>query len=84
MFLSSKIRELWKPFGSIDCINLENDFFLIKFKVQEDVDKVLKRGRWFIGQQFLTIRLWEPEFKVATALGYQIYRQSFKTLKFWE
>ncbi|KAL0005022.1 hypothetical protein SO802_012583 [Lithocarpus litseifolius] len=67
MFLSSKIRELWKPVGRIDCINFENDFFLIKFEVQENVDKVLKGGRWFIGQQFLTIRLWELEFKVATA-----------------
>ena len=49
MFLSSKIRELWRPSGRMDCIDLGHDFFLIKFECKEDIDKVLKVGPWFIG-----------------------------------
>ena len=75
MFLSSKIRELWRPSGHTDCINLGHDFFLIKFECKEDIDKVLKRGPWFIGQQFLTIRLWEPEFKA--------FEASFSSVAMW-
>lgn len=75
MFLSSKIRESWKPVGQIDFIGFENDFFLIKFEVQQDVDKVLKGCPWFIGQQFLTIHLWEPDFKATIA--------SFSSIAVW-
>ena len=75
MFLLSKIRELWRPSGRTDCIDLGHDFFLIKFECKEDIDKVLKGGPWFIGQQFLTIRLWEPEFKASEA--------SFSSVAVW-
>ena len=48
-FLSSRIRNLWNPFGKLDCIDLGHDYFLIKFDCQQDLDKVLKGGPWFIG-----------------------------------
>lgn len=75
MFLSSKIRELWKSSGCINCIDLGHNFFLIEFECREDVDKVLKGGPWFIGQQFLMIRLWELEFKAFAA--------SFSSVAVW-
>ena len=66
MFLLSKIKELRKRSGRIDYIDLGQDFFLIKFECREDIDNVLKGGPWFIGQQFLTIQLWELKFKAST------------------
>ena len=75
MFLSSKIRELWKPSGRIDYIDLGHKFFLIEFECREDINKVLKGGSWFIGQQFLTIWLWELEFKASVA--------SFSSVAVW-
>ena len=51
----------------MDCIDLGSDYFLIKFDLEEDVDRVLKGGPWFIGQQFLAIRQWEPEFRASEA-----------------
>ena len=62
-FLHSKIMQLWKPARRLDCIDLENDFYLIKFGLVEDFEKVLKGGPWFIGEHYLTIRAWEPYFK---------------------
>lgn len=35
-FLHSRIMHLWKPAGRLDCIDLENDFYLIKFRLVED------------------------------------------------
>lgn len=55
--------QLWKPVSRLDCIDLGEDFFLIKFKLIKDYDKVLKGGPWFIGDHYLTIRTWEPYFK---------------------
>ena len=66
-YLSSRIRSLWKPSGKLDCIDLGHDFFLIKFDCQNDLENVLKGGPWFIGQQFLAIRQWEPGFKASSA-----------------
>ncbi|XP_050249174.1 uncharacterized protein LOC126696482 [Quercus robur] len=66
-YLYPKIRSLWNPCGKMDCIDLGSDYFLIKFDLEEDVNRVLKGGPWFIGQQFLAIRQWEPEFRASEA-----------------
>src|SRR6266702_4541224 len=52
----------------MDIIDLECDFFLIKFDLKSDLDDVLKGGPWFVGQHFLAIRQWEPEFNASKAL----------------
>nr|POE68955.1 hypothetical protein CFP56_69614 [Quercus suber] len=67
LFLSTKLRSMWRPSGRMDIIDLGNDFFLVKFELKMDLDVVLKGGPWFVGQQFLAIRKWEPEFKAEEA-----------------
>ena len=67
VYMSSKLRTMWNPSGRIDCVDIGHDFFLIKFELQIDLDEVLKKGPWFVGQQFLAIRQWEPEYKASKA-----------------
>lgn len=67
-YLHREILALWKPTGRIDCIDLVKDFFLICFSLKEDHDLVLKKGPWFVGENFLSIRPWEPNFKPASAV----------------
>ena len=66
-FLVERVRKMWNPCGGMDCIDLGYDYYLVKFELAEDVDSILKGGPWFIGQQFLAIRQWEPEVKASTA-----------------
>ncbi|XP_030923106.1 uncharacterized protein LOC115949992 [Quercus lobata] len=66
-FLQSKLNLLWKPVGSLVCVDLGEDFFSVRFSLKEDMDAVLKNGPWFIGGHFLSIRPWEPFFKPASA-----------------
>ena len=47
-YLTFKINTLWSLKGKMDCVNLGKDFFLIKFNDNEDYDKVLREGPWFI------------------------------------
>ena len=35
---------LCKPCGRMDCVDLEKDFFLIRFSLKEDYERVLKDG----------------------------------------
>ena len=62
-FLLSKLHALWQPKGKIDCVDLECDFYLIRFSLKEDHDAVLMKGPWFIGEHFLSIRPWEANFR---------------------
>ena len=52
----------------MDCMDFGKDFFLIKCNDNEDYDKVLREGPWFIGEHFLAIKPWEPYFKALEAL----------------
>ena len=47
-FLHFRILSLWKPTWKMVCVDLGNDFFLIKFQLKEDHAKVLREGPWFI------------------------------------
>ena len=65
--LDYKILAIWKPVGDMQCIDLGHDFFLTRFKLNEDYSKVVNGGPWFIGQQFLTLRRWTPGFRPSEA-----------------
>ena len=53
--------------AKMNCVDLGRDFFLIKFSNDDDYDKVLKGGPWFVGEHFLAIKPWEPYFKASEA-----------------
>ena len=62
-FLHSRLTNMWKPSGKMDCIDLGYGFFLIKLSLKEDHARVLKGGPWFVGGHYLSIRGWEPNFR---------------------
>jgi exonuclease III len=42
-------------------------FFLIKFENRDDFEDVLRNGPWFIGENFISIRPWVPDFRASDA-----------------
>ena len=66
-FLHNRLLSLWKPTGRLECVDLGRGFFLTRFSLKEDYDSILKKWPWFIGEHFLSIRLWEPDFRSTTA-----------------
>ena len=66
-YMQSKLSQLWRPEGRMDCIDLSYGFFLVRFYSKDDLERVIKRGLWFIGDHFLSLRPWEPFFKPLTA-----------------
>ena len=51
----------------MECIDLGNEFFLIRFSIMEGRARVLKAGPWFVSGHYLSIRCWEPNFRAETA-----------------
>ncbi|XP_050259306.1 uncharacterized protein LOC126704364 [Quercus robur] len=66
-FIQGRLLALWKPAGRLDCVDLGHGFFLTRLSLSEDYENVLRKGPWFVGDHFLSIRPWEPDFKPALA-----------------
>ncbi|MBA0881619.1 hypothetical protein Goshw_017587 [Gossypium schwendimanii] len=47
-----------KPEQLIQLMDLENDYFIVKFQLDEYYWKVLSERSWVIFGQYLTIQLW--------------------------
>ena len=48
-------------------MDLRNEFFLTRFSLKEDLEVVLRRGPWFIGEHYLSIWPWGLFFKPEVA-----------------
>ena len=66
-FIHNKLLSMWKPARRFDWVGLGNGFFLTRISLKEDYENILRKGPWFIGGHFLSIRPWEPNFHPATA-----------------
>ena len=55
-YIQMKLLALWKLAGRLDCVDLENVFYLVRFSLKEDHDVVLRKGPWFLREHFLSIR----------------------------
>jgi hypothetical protein len=67
VFLVNKLKFMWKAFGNFSCVDLGEGFFLIRFDLKSSFEEVLKGGPWFIGEHFLSLRPWTPNFRASAA-----------------
>ncbi|KAJ1375707.1 hypothetical protein SESBI_50713 [Sesbania bispinosa] len=58
-------RDMWQPTGSMEMIDLENDYYLLRFSHQEDVSRVFEGGPWMILDHYLM----EPTVEEAAQNG---------------
>ncbi|MBA0676619.1 hypothetical protein Goari_018087 [Gossypium aridum] len=60
--LLNRIQSLWKPIGSFQVIDIENDYFLVKFSMNQDYNKALTEGHWVVYGNYLTVQPWSQDF----------------------
>ncbi|GAA0184301.1 hypothetical protein LIER_31589 [Lithospermum erythrorhizon] len=68
MYLSHKIKQIWPVKGTLNVIDLGEDYFIVKFSLEENFVKALHEGPLFANGFFLSVRLWEPNFNPKTAI----------------
>ncbi|XP_028053714.1 uncharacterized protein LOC114258058 [Camellia sinensis] len=66
--LCTRVKNLWGLQEEFSAIDLGCNYFLFKFSNPEDFTKVHTGGPWVIMDHYLTVRLWEPNFKPSEAL----------------
>uniref|UniRef100_A0A803MV36 RNase H type-1 domain-containing protein n=1 Tax=Chenopodium quinoa TaxID=63459 RepID=A0A803MV36_CHEQI len=66
-FYIESLQKTWKPKANISSFPLGKGFFVTKFSSQEDFDRVLNFGPWFINGSFVSTSRWTPGFKPSQA-----------------
>lgn len=64
--LASQLESLWSSTLRFHIIDLENVYFLVRFKSERDVDFVLAQGPWTIMGHYLIVKPWNPQFDCST------------------
>ncbi|XP_024009270.1 uncharacterized protein LOC112084381 [Eutrema salsugineum] len=59
--LTRKLRELWKPRGTMYVVDLPRQFFMVRFG-EEEYLAALTRGPWRAFGGYLIVQAWSPEF----------------------
>ncbi|KAJ6396225.1 hypothetical protein OIU77_021288 [Salix suchowensis] len=61
-FLRDRLLRRWQLKGPMTLIDLENNFFIVKFLLEEDMKHVLTGGPWQVVGQYVTTQRWKPGF----------------------
>ncbi|KAJ4836132.1 hypothetical protein Tsubulata_022221 [Turnera subulata] len=66
--LKSKIQNLWKPRSPFRLIDLENDFFIVRFKDNSDTMQALLGRPWTVFGHALMVQPWTPNFRATDGI----------------
>ncbi|CAL2225696.1 unnamed protein product [Prunus armeniaca] len=66
-YLRARLQQNWILKGEWKLIDLINDYFVVKFELEEDLNFVLIGGPWIIAGQYLVMQIWRSGFCPATA-----------------
>ncbi|XP_020421299.1 uncharacterized protein LOC18774519 [Prunus persica] len=66
-YLHDRLHQKWSLKGEWKLIDLVNDYFVVKFELEEDLNFVLTGGPWIIASQYLVMQKWRHGFCPATA-----------------
>lgn len=60
--LRSRLQSLWAPSGPFQLIDLDENCFLVKFRLEDDFQRALMNGPWIIFGHCLSVQPWTPSF----------------------
>ncbi|KAE8723708.1 hypothetical protein F3Y22_tig00011824pilonHSYRG00027 [Hibiscus syriacus] len=58
----SRVLTLWKPKGDVQLVDMDNNYYLAKFTLEEDYIKALIEGPWTIYGSYLMVQPWSRSF----------------------
>ncbi|CAL1380725.1 unnamed protein product [Linum trigynum] len=64
-YLCSQLRRLWRPVGSLEILDLNDDTFLTTFGNDQDYLRALTGGPWVILDHYLVVHQWSPTFRTS-------------------
>lgn len=66
--MKDKLKRVWKLAGGFDIMDVDNGFYMAKFDLPIDREKVLFEGPWMLYDHYLVVSRWTPEFVSPNAI----------------
>ncbi|KAJ4838229.1 hypothetical protein Tsubulata_035088 [Turnera subulata] len=63
--LCNKLPNLWKLKENVRVVDLERNFYFVRFSNRQDYLHALTDGPWVVFDHYLTVELWIPQFNPA-------------------
>jgi hypothetical protein len=60
--MRDRLKAIWKLTGDMEMLDVGYGFFMIKFDLEADRDKVINGGPWMIYDNYVAIRPWTTDF----------------------
>ncbi|KAL4383861.1 hypothetical protein GQ457_15G017010 [Hibiscus cannabinus] len=70
--LLTHLQGMWSPRGDMSVVDLDNEYYLVRFAAEEDYIRVLAGGPWVIYGSYLTVQPWSRFFSMDKAHPSQI------------
>ncbi|KAL4348041.1 hypothetical protein GQ457_17G013490 [Hibiscus cannabinus] len=70
--LHSRIHALWKPVGTLQLIDIDKNYYVVRFSDVNDYTRVLTEGPWMIYGSYLTVQPWSRSFLTSEAYPSQV------------
>ncbi|KAH0759166.1 hypothetical protein KY290_022659 [Solanum tuberosum] len=67
-YLRNRLIATWKTTEEIVPIDLGYDYYTVKFLKEENMNKALQCGPWFINGYYLSVKRWQPNFVASEAM----------------
>ncbi|KAJ4835401.1 hypothetical protein Tsubulata_010566 [Turnera subulata] len=67
--LCARLQSLWKPAGAVRVIDLDNEFYAVRFEKEDDYIHALADGPWIIMNYVLTVQPWVTFFRASKGQG---------------
>ncbi|KAE8712723.1 hypothetical protein F3Y22_tig00110234pilonHSYRG00056 [Hibiscus syriacus] len=60
-----RIQTLWRPNGEIQLIDLDNEYFMVRFALENDYRNMVAGDPWMVYESYLTVQPWLRAFSTA-------------------
>lgn len=60
--MKERLKRMWKPTGGFDIMDIDNGFYMTKFDLAVDRERILSEGPWMLFDHYLAVTRWSPEF----------------------
>lgn len=64
--MQHRLSALWKLAGGFDLMGVDRGYFMVKFDLEADCEKVIGGGPWMIFDHYLAVSKWSPDFVFST------------------
>ncbi|KAE8676710.1 hypothetical protein F3Y22_tig00111582pilonHSYRG00743 [Hibiscus syriacus] len=78
--LLDRIQLLWKPKGRLQVVDLDSDYYIVMFEIEEDYNHFLSDGPWTVYGSYLIVQPWSRTFTTAEKFPSQVVKIDYNTL----